>query len=98
MVANADGKPKMDKRLSRVVKVVKDLSDEEWRDIHAATRALISDQNVAEAKGGRQQRGKRNSKKSGAGSSVAAPGEDGDLDNVDGHASDDSDVMLVADA
>lgn len=81
----------MDKRLTRVTKVVSALSEEEWDDIEAATNELVNQRGAEDAKGGKR---RRNSKKAIA-SAAQAPAEEEEM--ADGHASDDSDLMLVAD-
>ena len=80
----------MDKRLTRVTKVVNALSEEEWIAIEAATDEVINQRNAEDAKGGKR---KRNSKKAVANTAIITEGEE----LADGHASDDSDLMLIAD-
>ncbi|KAI1795262.1 hypothetical protein LXA43DRAFT_1058441 [Ganoderma leucocontextum] len=85
-----DGKMKMDKRLSRVTKVVSALSEAEWDEIQFATNEIINQRKAEEAKGGKR---RRSGKKAVANAQGAATGEEA----ADGHASDDSDLMLIAD-
>ncbi|PIL29272.1 hypothetical protein GSI_09322 [Ganoderma sinense ZZ0214-1] len=76
-----DGKTTMDKRLTRVIKVVNALSKEEWREIELATNELIDQRNAEEAKGGRR---RRNGKKAASNVPAPAAGEE----TADRHASD----------
>ncbi len=80
-----DGHQKNDKKMKRVMKVIDDLDASEWLAIVDAARDVMLRRQAAP--------GKR-SKSGGKGSTAA--GMDGDAEHSD--ASDDSEIMLKADA
>ena len=84
-VVFADSKQKRDKKLSRIMKVIDVLDDNEWLTILDAARAIMVRRQSAP--------GKRSKGGKGVAVGVVAGGDD-----PQGSEDSDSDVMLVADA